>query len=84
MPKNPRSIAILIPQVLDTLFLAYIVLISKDPGSLNELASYVPEPESASSGKGKGKAAATEPPQALVDVLFAIWEDSLAKDSKQR
>lgn len=52
-------------QTLDTLFVAFVILISKDTSSLNELAVKAPaKPDS--KGKGKGHSGN------FVDILFSI------------
>ncbi|KAF5318400.1 hypothetical protein D9611_013911 [Ephemerocybe angulata] len=69
-------------KVLDTIFVFFIALISRDLPSLNELASHIPDPSPASSnGKGKGKAPTEGPPQPLVDTLFSVLDASYSSGS---
>lgn len=62
-------------QILDTLFVTFVALISKDPSSLNELAQQAPE-SPGPKGKGKGRA----PSGSLVDVLFSLLDVTSSKD----
>lgn len=62
-----------IAQVLDTLFVAFILMISKDRSSLNELAHQAPE-------KLDPKGKRTVPSGNLVDILFSLLDLSSPKD----
>lgn len=57
---------------MDTLFVAFIVLISKDPSSLNELAQQAP---GGADPKGKGRASSGN----LVDILFSLLNVTSSK-----